>query len=99
MDNSRYIRFNISNSFEEYENWNSTSQISINLLNKTNALVYFSNNSGFICSSECSLMLNPMNYSFVLDNFNLTEGVSRLYSPITISSSSDRCSSVKRSCS
>ena len=70
------------------KNVNTTTGISFdtNLFNQTNALVYFSNSSGFICSNLCNITLTQNNHSYILDNFNLTEGVSRQFSPIGFTS-------------
>lgn len=58
------------------------------LYNLSNALIYFSNNTGYVASINNTFTLFPYNYSYVLDNFNITEGISRDYSPIIFSSSS-----------
>lgn len=55
--------------------------------NLTNALIYFSNNSVACsninsCDGNINITLSPNNYSYVLDNFNLTEGISRQNSPL-----------------
>jgi hypothetical protein len=53
-------------------------------------------NSTSLCNGSTGLMtgnvnitLNPNEYCYVLDNFNLTEGINREYSPIWFSSSTD----------
>lgn len=63
--------------------------------NLTNALIYNTNGSIYGSSDISSndgnvnITLTPNNASYVLDNFNLTEGVSRTNSPLWFSYSSD----------
>lgn len=59
----------------------------------TNALIYFSNGSVACsdistCNGNINITLSPNNYSYVFDNANLTEGVTRTNFPIILSSSS-----------
>jgi parallel beta-helix repeat protein len=61
--------------------------ISVGIL--TNALVYFVNGRGYITSGTPQINISANNETYVLDNFNLTEGISRQYSPIWFSSSSN----------
>ena len=80
-DYEYYLRINISNGNQ------------LNLYNKTSALIYFSNGSVACsninsCNGNINITLSPNNYSFVLDNYNKTEGVVRSNDPITLTSSS-----------
>lgn len=64
-----------------------------NLYSLTNSLIYFSNGSVACsdiatCDNNINITLTPNNYSYVLDNFNLTEGVTRQFSPLSISGTS-----------
>jgi len=71
-----------------------TQNLKIQFHSLSNALIYYSNNSiagsSDINSNDgnINITLTPNNYSYVLDNFNLTEGVSREHSPIWFSYSS-----------
>ena len=60
----------------------------INFTNLKATLIYYSNFTGYIHNGNFSETLALKNISYVLTNFNLTEGVSRQYSPIWFSSSS-----------
>lgn len=87
------VYFNISKTYEYYTNINDTQNYTLALFNKTNALIYFSNNSVACsniatCDDNINITLTPNNYSYVLDNFNVTEGVTRQFSPISISGTS-----------
>lgn len=82
------------NTFSELETFNngvlSIFQFNYNL---TNSLIYFSNGSVACstistCDGNINITLTPNNYGYVLDNFNLTEGVTRQFSPLSISGSS-----------
>lgn len=64
-----------------------------NLYNLTNALVFNTNGTVFCtsindCDGNVNLTLNRGNSSYVLEDFNLTEGTSRQFSPLWFSSSS-----------
>lgn len=64
-----------------------------NITGLTNYLVYFSNGSVACsdistCDNNINITLTPNNYSYVLDNFNVTEGVTRQFSPLSISGTS-----------
>lgn len=68
-------------------------QTNTELYNLTTSLIYFSNNSVACsdisnCDGNINITLTPNNYSYVLDNFNLTEGVTRQFSPLSISGTS-----------
>jgi hypothetical protein len=72
-----------------------TSSQNVSLYNLTNALIYY-NNYSIIGSSIISLndgniniTLPAGNSTYILDNFNLTEGISRTNSPLWVSSKSD----------
>ncbi|GAI75132.1 unnamed protein product, partial [marine sediment metagenome] len=89
------IRFNISNNYEYYKNYNSTQTYGFSKYNLTNALIYFSNGSVACsdistCDNNINITLTPNNASYVLDNFNLTEGVSRTNSPITLTGNNNQ---------
>ena len=96
---SSYIRYTyrnrgdlvaqITKNHEIYTNVNNTQNYTISIFNKSNSLIYFSNNSVACsninsCDGNINITLPPNNSSYVLDNFNLTEGVSREYSPMTV---------------
>lgn len=82
--------------FKDYEHYNNSASFQIvnQVFNKSNALFH---NSTSICNGSSTninsntgninITLNPNQFCYVLDNFNLTEGVNREYSPIWISSS------------
>jgi|GEM_PF-5328340 len=65
----------------------------VRLYNLTDTLIYFQNGS-VVCSNISACMgnvnytLNAGNYTYVLDNFNLTEGETRDNSPVSFISSS-----------
>lgn len=65
----------------------------VRLFNLTDSLIYFQNGS-VVCSNISACMgninytLNAGNYTYVLDNFNLTEGETRNNSPVSFISSS-----------
>jgi len=85
---------NIFNSNSTLFNSTSGGTNTIRFYNLTNALIYFSNNSIAGSSNiedndgNINITLPPNNYSYVLDNFNLTEGVTRENSPLWFSSAS-----------
>ncbi len=62
--------------------------VSISLVNITNALVYWSNLSllSFNYTGNITTQFLNNDSLFILDNFNLTEGTSRLHSPIYFTS-------------
>ncbi len=65
----------------------------IPIYDSTNALIYFSNNSVACstissCNGEFNISLSPNNYTYILDNFNLSESSPRQFSPLWFSSSS-----------
>lgn len=66
----------------------------IRLYNLTDTLIYFQNGS-VVCSNVSACMgninytLNQGNYTYILDNFNLTEGVARESSPLFFNSSTN----------
>ncbi|MDD5191968.1 MAG: LamG domain-containing protein [Candidatus Nanoarchaeia archaeon] len=72
-------------------NTNSTDSYMLQIYNLTNALIYYSNNSIAGSSNinsndgDINITLTPSNYSYVLDNFNMTEGTSREKSPVWFS--------------
>lgn len=66
----------------------------IPIYDATNALVRFSNGSVACsdissCDGNVNITLAPQNYSYVLDNFNITENIIRDKSPIWIKNYSD----------
>jgi len=86
INNNFSLNYSISQYYEYYKNINSFS-LQLNLYNKTNSLISFSNGSVACsninsCDGNINITLTPNNHSYVLDNFNLTEGVSRLNSPL-----------------
>ena len=93
----QYVRINqtafqIFRDYMYFENYNVTSNVQSNIYNQTNSLIYFSNGSVACsdistCDNNINITLTPNNYSYVLDNFNLTEGVTRQFSPLSISGS------------
>lgn len=68
-------------------------EYSIQLYNLTDSLIYFDNNS-VVCSSistcdnNFNISIEPRNISYILDNFNVTEGSPRQFSPLSISGTS-----------
>lgn len=90
--------YSITKSWSYYRNTNlSTRQA--NIYNLTNALIYFSNGSVACsdistCDNNINITLSPGNYSYVLDDFNLTEGVTRENSPLWFSATSDTSKSI-----
>lgn len=90
--NGAKFRFTITKEYELYNNTYNFANL-IPLFNKTNSLIYFSNGSVACsniatCDNNINITLTPNNYSYVLDNFNLTEGVTRQFSPISVSGTS-----------
>lgn len=86
-----YMAINFTNTWEYWQNINLTGSITIDRYNLTRALIYNTNGTlispGNIPTNTglLNITLLPGNSSYVLDDFNLTEGVARLYSPIWIS--------------
>lgn len=61
----------------------------LNIYNLSNTLIYFSNKSVACsdintCDGNINITLSPNNHSYVLQDFNLTEGTSRTNSPLNI---------------
>ncbi len=88
--------FTLSNEYGYYENKVTGQNFNVSITDLTNALIYYSNNSiggsSNINSNDgnINIILIPNNYSYVLDNFNLTEGVTRTYSPLWFSFSTTK---------
>jgi len=86
------MQFQVFNNYLYFKNVNDTTTYQTNIYNLTNALIYYSNNSiagsSNINSNDgnINITLSPNNHSYILDNFNLTEGVSRIHSPLWFSS-------------
>lgn len=83
----------IKGQYDFYKNINTSSNQVAQIFNLSNSLIYFSNSSVACsninsCDGNINITLTPNNYSYVLDNFNVTEGVSRQFSPISLSGSS-----------
>lgn len=81
----------IPSSYILMNNDNYTFQLQLGNLN--NALYYYSNMTAICtnlnsCNGNLNTSLYPYNSTYVLDNFNLTEGVTRQFSPLSISGSS-----------
>lgn len=87
-----YSNISIFKDYQYFLNTNSSFQIT-NIFNKTSSLIYTSNGSlpcgSTLVTGNCNVTLQPNNYSYVLDNFNLTEGVTRSFSPLSITSVSN----------
>ncbi|MBR9683702.1 hypothetical protein GOV03_04145 [Candidatus Woesearchaeota archaeon] len=87
------MRYQIFKDYLYLENVNTSNIFNNSAHNLTNALIYF-DNSSVACSdvSTCDNIINltlpPNNHSYVLNNFNLTEGVNRSKSPIWFSNTS-----------
>lgn len=87
LDNTQNLEINLSSNSLYFKSGSSQNNITINSL--SSALLH---NSTSICTGSSSninsndnninITLTPNNYCFVLDNFNLTEGVSRENSPL-----------------
>jgi len=87
------MQFEFFREYSWFKNVNQTNNYTTALFNLTNALIYFNNGSVACtdlstCDDNINITLTPQNYSYVLDNFNLTEGVTRQFSPLSISGSS-----------
>lgn len=86
---------NLSTDGARFTNINATYNAKIGFYGITNALIYYSNYSiagnSNINSNDgnITVTIQPNNYSYVLDNFNLTEGTPRTNSPLWFSSSSN----------
>lgn len=87
------VQFKIYNNYLYFENVNLTQNYTTELYNQTNTLIYYSNNSVACsniatCDGNINITLTPNNYSYVLDNYYLQEGVARQYDPLSISGTS-----------
>lgn len=74
-----------------FRNANSSTTFKSNLYELNNALIYFSNGSVVCsdistCDGDINLTLTPKNWTYILDDYTLTEGVNRQNNPIWISS-------------
>ena len=84
--------YNRTSDFQRYVNGNATIPYNISIQSLTNALVYFDNNSILgstnIASNDGGLNTTvlPGNSTFILNDFNLTEGITRQNSPLWFSS-------------
>ena len=83
--------FTLSKDYSYYKNKANGENFNVSTGSLTNALIYFSNLSVACsniesCDSRINLLLIPNNYSYILNKFNLTEGVNRDKSPLWISS-------------
>lgn len=86
---------NISGTFAYFENRNSSFNGLLHIYNISSpVLIYMSNLSvpsgcqnTISCQANVNLTITPNNYTYFLDNFNLTEGISRQYSPLWFSQS------------
>lgn len=70
---------------------NVVNPFNMTILERTNYLAFFINNSFISQSSSTSnftVLLSRNDTFYVLDNFNLTEGITRQFSPLSISGSS-----------
>lgn len=92
---STYITYELFNkpNYMRINNTNATTTQQVNLFGLVDSLILFENNSVRCldinsCDGNVNITLTPNNYSYVLDNFNLTEGTSRQFSPLWFSSSS-----------
>ena len=90
-DNDLNDLFTLSNEYGYYENKVTGQNFNVSIDNLSNALIYYSNNSIAGSSNiqdndgNINITLTPNNYSYVLDEFNLTEGVTRTKSPLWFS--------------
>jgi len=84
------------NSYFKVSNPNTTSSINYSI-NELSSSLIFNLTSGRICSGNCIETINPSNYRNFLDNFNLTEGISRQYSPIYFTSTSSTSKTINSS--
>lgn len=79
----------------DYQRFDSLASYDTNgTLRVNGSLIYYSNGSVACsninsCNGNINITLTPNNYSYVLDNFNLTEGVSRQFSPVWFTASSN----------
>lgn len=84
----------LGNKALKIQNINSTSSNVWQTYGLTNSLIFSSNNSIFCsnvpsCNGNINVTLQQIENATILDNFNLTEGVSRQFSPIWFSSSTN----------
>ena len=87
------MQFEIFKAYLYFKNVNLTQNLTTRIYNLTNALIYTSNGSTPCtnidsCDGNINITLYPNNYSYVLEEFNLTENVNREFSPLWFSSSS-----------
>jgi len=88
----KHFTYSIYKDYDYYKNINTTEIYDLIVYNLTNALIFNTNGSIYGSSNiadndgNINITLTPNNASYVLDNFNLTEGVIRAHSPITFPS-------------
>jgi len=93
-NNKFFTNYTITKNYLSITNINSSTTYLNGFYNTSTALVYYGNLSSVCsdipsCNGNINITLPPGNASYVLDNFNLTEGVTRENSPLWFSSSSD----------
>jgi hypothetical protein len=86
-----YFEHNLSKNYHYIKNINQTATLNWTENNQTSTLIYFSNGSVACstistCNGNINITLSPNNYSYVLDNYNKTIGVTRLNDPIVFNS-------------
>lgn len=85
----KYLEYSEYKTYSYYKNINLTSSFQLNKYSLSSALIYNTSYYPTQGSGNINITLQPNEYIYVLDNFNLTEGQSRQYSPIWFSSSSN----------
>jgi len=89
ISNVNQSDFNVTGDYFWLKNINETNSAQYNFQSLSNALIYYSNGSTPCsninnCDGNINITLQPNNYSYVLDNFNLTDGVTRENSPLNL---------------
>jgi parallel beta-helix repeat protein len=90
--NYRMLEMNLTRNYFSILSLNDTVTYNISVYNLTNALIYYGNNTligeGNISENDDNINITfpPNNYTYVLDDFNLTEGFYRTNQPVNYSS-------------
>jgi len=94
IDTATNLNFNLTNNYSYFDNKNDSLTTKIQMSQLTNALIYTSNGSTPCsdipnCNGNINITLGPNNYSFIVENYNITEGTTRENSPMFITSTSE----------
>ena len=92
INNNWNFNYTIFKEYEFYRNINLTHNRTLHKYNVTRVLFYNSNGTVQCsninsCTGDFNVTLAPNNYSYVLENFNVTEFYQRQFSPVWFSSS------------